>query len=197
MIDLSAEMIPNGVGEELLDFGYWQQPSSGAEPQRIDRPGGRMRATLTFPPMPAAVALRVLPRLKRAVREGLRVEWPLAGVSQGLPGSPVVDGAEPTGTSLPVRGLRPGYVAKCGYVLHIEQAATGKRFWHQLVATVVADGTGDATFDIEPPLRAVFADGDVIELARPTIEGRLIEAPGMQINVNHLRYPSALTIEEL
>lgn len=197
MIDLSAEMIPSGLDEQLLDFGFWQQPSSGAEPLRVDRPGSRMRATLTFPPMPHDVALRVLPRLKRAVREGLRVRWPLAGVSQGLPGNPVVDGAEPTGTSLPVRGLLPGYVAKCGYVLHIEQASTGAREWHQLLATVVADATGKAVFDIEPPLRAPFADGDVIELARPTFEGRLIDSLGAQITVNRLRYPSALTIEEV
>lgn len=197
MIDLSDEMIPNGFGDQLVDMGFWQEPSSGAEPQRIDRQGNRMRVTLSFPPLEPDVALRVLPRLKRAVREGLRVEWPLLGVSQGLPGSPVVDGDEPTGTSLPVRGLRPGYVAKCGYVFHIVRAATGKRYWHQILTTVVADGSGDATFDIEPPLRAVFADGDVIELARPTIEGRLLGTVASDLNVNRLRYPSALTIEEI
>lgn len=196
MIDLSDEMIPSSVGEESLDFGFWQQPSSGAEPLRVDRPGSRMRASFSFPAMPADVALRVLPRLKRAMRQGLRVRWPLASVNQGMPGSPVVDGAEPTGTTLPVRGLRPGYVAKCGYVLHIEQAATGKRCFHQLLATVVANGSGEAEFDIEPPLRVPFADGDVIELVRPTIEGRIVGGVASDLNVNHLRYPSTLTIEE-
>lgn len=197
MIDLSEEMIPNGLSDQLIDFGFWQEPSSGAAETRVNRPGSRMQVTLTFPPMRQEIALRVLPRLKRAVREGLRVRWPLVGVSQGLPGNPVVDGVVGAGTTLPVRGLTPGYVAKAGYVLHIEEAATGARCWHEVQTTVVADGAGEAVLSIEPPLRVPFADGDVIELARPTIEGRLIDAPGSELNVNHLRYPSALTIREI
>ena len=196
MIDLAEEMEPNGFEMELMDFGFIQRPSSGAASLRVDRPGSRMRVKLTFPPMRPDHARRVLPRLKRAVREGLRVRWPMVDVSQGLPGSPVVDGAMPTGTTLPVRGLRPGYVAKVGYVLHIEEAATGNRYCHELQATVIANGAGEAEFDIEPPLRAPFADGDTIELARPTIEGWLIEAPGAALNVNRLVYGTALTIEE-
>lgn len=196
MIDLSDEMIPNGFSEQLIDFGFWQQPSSGAAETRVNRPGSRMQVTLTFPPMRQETALRVLPRLKRAIREGLRVQWPLIEVSQGLPGAPVVDGIVGAGTSLPVRGLTPGYVAKAGYVFHIEEAATGVRCWHEVQTTVVADAAGEAVFDIEPPLRVPFADGDPIELARPTIEGRLLEAPGSDLNVNRLRYPSTLTIRE-
>lgn len=196
MISLAEEMVPNGFEEETLDFGFVQRPSSGAALLRVDRPGARLKVKLTFPPMRPDEARRVLPRLKRAVREGLRVQWPLVDVSQGLPGSPVVDGTPEGGTSLPVRGLAPGYVAKVGYVLHIEEAATGARYLHQLQATAVADAAGAAVFDIEPPLRAPFADGDAIELAQPTIEGLLAEAPGSSINLNRLVYGTALTIEE-
>ncbi len=95
-----------------------------------------------------------------------------------------------------MRGLTPGYVAKAGYVLHIEEAATGVRCWHEVQTTAVANDAGEVVLSIEPPLRVPFADGDAIELARPTIEGRLLEAPGSELNVNHLRYPSALTIRE-
>lgn len=196
MIDLSDDMIPNGFDDELLDFGFYQRPSSGASLLRVDRSGSRMKVALTFPPLRPDDARKVLPRLKRAVREGLRVRWPLVDVSQGLPGSPVVDGDEPSGTTLPVRGLTPGYVAKVGYVFHIEEAATGARYFHEIQETVVADGSGNAEFDIEPPLRAPFADGDVIELAAPTIEGALIDPVGSSLNVNRLRYPSTLIIEE-
>ena len=66
MIDLSDDMIPNGFSEELVDFGFLQQPSSGAESVRVNRPGTRMRVTLSFPPMRPEQAMRVLPRLKRA-----------------------------------------------------------------------------------------------------------------------------------
>src|SRR3546814_1909417 len=60
-------------------------------------------------------------RLLKAKREGLRIPYPLIDVPQGAPGSPVVDGADQSGTTINLRGLTPGYAAKEGYWLSIEE----------------------------------------------------------------------------
>jgi len=196
MIDLADEMVPNGAEIELLDYGFLQQPSSGAGSVRVSRPGSRFKVTLSFPPMPEDDARRVLPRLKRAKREGLRVRWPIGRGGQGFPGSPVVDGDEVAGTSLPVRGLTPGYAAKVGFVFHIEEGATGERHCHELLATAIAAPDGTAVFDIEPPLRAPFADGDTIELGAPTLEGWLLDNPVQSLSVDRLVRGVTLVLEE-
>jgi hypothetical protein len=109
--------------------------------------------------------------LARAKRQGVRIYLPVR-VPQGIPGSPVVDGAGQTGSTLAVRGLVAGYAARVGFWLTILEAAdddTG--YLHRMFQTSVADGTGDAVWEIEPPLRAPFADGDVIHIGNPYIEG--------------------------
>lgn len=196
MIDLAEEMEPNGFDEEPLDFGFLQRPSSGAATVRVDRPGSRMKATFSFPPYEPDVARRILPRLKRALREGVRIRWPLLGVNQGLPGNPVVDGDEVAGTTLPLRGLTPFYAAKTGFALHIEEALTGERHWHEVQEPAVANADGKIELLVEPPLRAPFADGDVVELARPTFEGWLLEPVGRSVSVDRLARGIVLTIEE-
>lgn len=197
MIDLADDMVPNGAEIELLDFGFLQRPSSGAPAIRVTRPGSRFKVTLTFPPMIESHARKVLPRLKRAKREGLRARWPIGREGQGFPGAPVVDGPEVAGTSLPVRGLTPGYAAKVGYILHIEEGATGERCVHELMETAIAGADGRAVFNIEPPLRAPFADGDTIELAAPTIEGWPLVNPLQALSVDRLVRGVVIELEEL
>lgn len=195
MIDLSELMVPNNMEEELLDFGFLQRPSSGASTIRVDRPGSRMKATFSFPPMRTDDARALMPLLKRAVREGLRIKWPLVDISQGVPGNPVVDGDDQAGTTLAVRGFNPGYQVKTGYVFHIEDG-DGNRYWHEVQAPVIANDDGEAELDIEPPLRAPFEDGDTIEMAKPTFEGWLIGNPTKATTVDRLVAGTRLTIEE-
>lgn len=197
MIDLATEMVPSGAEIELLDFGFLQRPSSGAPAVRVSRPGSRFRVALSFPPMTEQIARRVLPRLKRAKREGLRVRWPVGRGGQGFPGNPVVDGNGQAGTSLEVRGLTPGYAAGIGYVLHIEEGATGERCIHELQQTTIAGGDGKAVFDIEPPLRLPFADGDTIELAAPTIEGWPLTETVQSLSVDRLVRGVVIELEEM
>src|SRR5690606_5964570 len=98
------------------------RPSTGAAALRTNRAGTRYQVVLSFPPMKPDVARVFVSRFQQGQREGLRAEYPLLGLSQGPPGSPVVDGANPTGTTLPVRGLTPGYAAKEGYALTLIDA---------------------------------------------------------------------------
>lgn len=162
MIDLPAGVVPSEMEVLALDQGGILR---GASSLRIDRPGNRYAIGFTFPPS----AKPKLARIVRAKRQGIRVYLPLK-VPQGSPGSPVVDGADQSGTSLDVTGFTPGYFIKEDYWLTMVDA-DDNAFLHQVVETTAADASGDATISIEPPLREAFEDGDTIEFARPYIVG--------------------------
>jgi len=170
MIELPTDPAPNGVQPTLLDFGMNLRPSTGAAVLRVDRKGSRYRLQVSLPPMLPSVSRIFVSRLLKAKREGLRIEYPLIDVPQGAPGSPVVDGAGQTGTSLAIRGLTPGYAAKEGYWLSIEDE-NGQHYLHNVSETARADGSGEATLNITPELRAPFLDGATVHLAKPMVEG--------------------------
>lgn len=197
MIELPNDPSPNGVNIIPIDFGFHQRPGSGAAVLRVDRPGNRYRVELMFPPMKPETARKFTARTQRAVSEGLRADVPLLGLTQGAPGTPLVDGAVlAMVTSLPVRGLRPYYAAKEGYWFHVEDG-DGVRYLHTLTETGIADASGDLTLSIWPPIRAPLADGDAIELVKPTVEGVVAEHPGHSLSVDRLiRFGGSIVIEE-
>lgn len=196
MIELPNSPAPNGVEVTLLDFGMLLRPATGASPLRINRAGGRYRVALSFPPMKPDVARKFVARLQVARRQGLRVDYPLLGYDQGAPGVPVVDGSGPAGTSLPVRGLTAGYAVKEGYWLTLIDS-DGNRYLHCTSAAVRAAADGTAVLTIEPPIRAPLLDGDTILLARPTIEGLVVEDVGWSLAVDRLvRIGGTIVIEE-
>lgn len=185
MIELPELPAPNGVQASLIDFGLTLRPSSGAAVTRIARKGSRFRLTVTYPPMKPEDSRVFVARLLRAKGEGLRIPFPLIHGPQGSPGSPVVDGA-PTGNALPLRGLTPGYPAKEGYMLSIEDGE-GQHYLHTVAAPGRADASGKLTLSIEPELRVPFEDGDTVHLAVPMVEGFVDgEAWGWTIPVNKL-----------
>lgn len=194
MIELPENPAPNGVNPRLIDYGFTMRSPTGGSSLRLDRAGSRFAVEVSYPPMKADKARVFVSRLLEAKSQGLRIEFPLLGVSQGNPGSPVVDGAGQAGKTLAVRGLTPGYVVKEGYWLSIEQ--DGQHYLHNATAVVTADGTGDASLSITPALRVPFADGAVIHLAKPMIEGLVDgDAWSWQLPVNRL-IALAVTIEE-
>lgn len=196
MIELPEDPAPNGVELEQLDYGMLMRSPTGGSTLRVDRAGSRFKATVSYPPMQPHTARKFTARLQRAKREGLRIELPLLGLSQGIPGSPVVDGSGQSGITLAVTGLTPGYSIKEGYFLTIIDGDEN-RYLHQTVGSVVADGSGNATISIEPPLRAPMPDGAEILMANPTIEGALIDQIGWSLSVDQLvRIGGSITIEE-
>lgn len=170
MVELPETPAPNGMQPTLLDYGITLRPSSGAAVQRIDRPGSRFRMEVSFPPMKADLARTFVNRLLKAKREGLRMEVPLLGVSQGSPGSPVVNGANQTGTTISLRGFNPHHAVKEGYWLTLVDAA-GDYYLHQCTDPVFVDGSGTATLEIEPPIRAPIPDGATVLLGKPKVQG--------------------------
>lgn len=171
MIVLPSLPRPNRMVVETLDFGFTQR---GASSLRVERPGGRFRLSFSWPSeiMRPPVSSQFTAKLKRAKRQGVQIDV-LPPFPQGAPGSPVVDGSGQSGTSINVRGLTPGYTAREDYWLTIVES-NGTAYLHSVFQTVRAGSGGNATLQIEPPLRAPFADGDRVELARPFIQGELL-----------------------
>jgi hypothetical protein len=197
VIELPEDPAPNGVDVDLVDFGATLRPGGGASILRLNRPGTRLRLSVSYPPMTPDVARVFNRRLMTAKREGLRIDYPLLGLSQGAPGSPVIDGANPAGTTLPLRGLTPGYPVKEGYVLTLIDG-DGNRYTHFSGNSGFANTDGEFTIeDIEPPLRGVFDDGDEVLLAKPTFEGAVTEGIGWSLAVDRLvRRGAQIVIEE-
>ncbi len=170
MIEFPANPSPNGAAPSLLDYGFQLRGSLGGSTQRVDRAGSRFSVQVSYPPMPAQTARVFVSRLLTAKREGIRIEYPLLEQSQGIPGSPVMDGAGQRGTSIDIRGLTPSYGFKEGFWLTLIDA-DGVRYLHNCRSNEIASGTGTATITIEPPIRADFADGATVLLAKPEVEG--------------------------
>ncbi len=197
MIELPDDCVPSDFLWWGVDLGFVQEGSAGLG-DRIDRPGNHFACEATFPPMKPDLARRFATRVHRATREGLRIEIPLLGVHQGLPGAPVVDGDGQAGTALALRGLTPHYAAKEGFWLTATEALTGQRYAHRVQGSVAAEADGTVTLEIEPPLRAPLADGDTIELAHPTIEGALLAPARVSLAIDQLvRLGASLTIQEV
>jgi hypothetical protein len=174
MIELPAHPAPNRAEHEPLDYGITLRGALGAGSLRVNRPGSRFRAVVSFAPMEPQVADVFIARLIAARDEGLRIPYPQRRRARGNPGSPVVDGTNPQGKLLPLRGATPGHVFREGGWISIEDA-TGQHYLHNIRGTVRVAGDGTAELPISPALRAPFADGAAIHAGRPKIEG-LVES---------------------
>jgi len=185
MIELPPEVVPNNAEPSLMDFGGVMKPATGGKALRVDRLGNRFKATISLPPMENKANGRVVvSRLIRAKSEGIRIEYPLCGVDQGSPGSPRVNGADQAGTEIALKGFRPGYGCGEGYWLSIE--TDGQHYLYNAAAPATADGAGELTLTIYPPLRAEPADNDIVHLQRPMIEGLVMgEEQGWNISLAH------------
>jgi hypothetical protein len=193
MIELDG--YPNNAVVRPVDNGF-NQRGAGGPAQRVDRLGSHWAMEVTFPPMEAHKAGSLYADLTWSLSEGARLEVPLLGVNQGPSGSPVVDGAGQSGTTLNIRGLTPGYAAKKGFWLHIEDS-DGNRCLHQVKTGGRADASGDLAVVIWPALRLPFDDGDTVNLSNPTIEGAVESFDGGQLSVDRLvRFGGSITIEE-
>lgn len=194
MIEFPDNISPNGATPTLVDYGGVLRSAIGGATQKIDRLGSRFRVELTYPPMTEIDGRIFVSRLIRAKREGLRVEYPLLSVDQGLPGSPKINGAGQTGFTLVADGFTPNYVGKEGFWFSIESA--GQHYLHNITANFAADAAGAATINIFPALRIPFLDNDVLHFGKPMIEG-LVDGDeiGWQMSLAHL-IEFSVTIEE-
>ena len=178
MIELPASPAPNGVTPRLIDYGSIERPPLGGELTRIDRAGSRFAVEISWPAMTPDTAGAFVARLLRAKRQGLTIPFPLLGRSQGFPGNTafidhklaLVTGAGQSGTTLAMQGMVPGYEWKEGYGLSPIDA-TGRVYLHCCLPNTIVNGSGNATIEIEPPLRAPLPDGAFVLVSKPVIQG--------------------------
>ena len=194
MIELPEDIHPNQANPRMIDFGFTQESAGGAA-IRIDRPGNRYEVDLSFPVLTAEQARLLVSRLTRAKSEGLRVPYPLQWVSQGNPGSPVVDGSASAGRVLNLRDLAVGHAVREGYWLNVI-GADGTRYLHCVTEPALIGADGLATLAVEPPLRAIPADGWEVELAVPVIEGLITSDIGWTLSPGGFASGISVTVRE-
>jgi hypothetical protein len=168
MIEIDANVA--GCTMRLMDFGGELSPFLGGPVQRIERLGSRFAMDIQLPPMRIEPdGRRMISQLARAKFEGVRVEIPQVDFDTGAPGSTLVDGAVPGGTSLPIKSGTAYYAIKEGQFVTVIHS--GRRYVHMAAAQLILDASGEGDLTVHPMLRTPLSNNDVIEIGRPMIEG--------------------------
>lgn len=177
-IDWPDTIIPASATPFLRDFGGVLTPFLGGPEQRINRLGMRLGLRVTLPPMSFEVARVAVSRLMQGKAQRMVMKWPLAGFTPGSPGTPLVRVLVNSGTTLQIKGLSASYAFREGQPISV--VAGGRRYVHLIVASASANGSGDTTVSVWPPIRAAFSVNDVVEIATPRIEGHVL--PGDELS---------------
>lgn len=168
----------------LIDRSGAQQ-GLGASMLQVDRPGARWAIVVNTPAMemePHGRRWQAL--LLKAKKRGalLRIEEP--GLNIGSPGAPVIAADTATGRVLTVEGLTPGYVIRFGKWLSVVHE--GQRYLDQVAEEAIANADGEAEIELQNIIRVPFSAGDVVELARPMIEGLIPDELALDRPLDHL-----------
>ena len=194
MVKIFDTNLPHTASPAFIDAGFYVRNITGAIVQRVDRKGSRYRADFSFGPVYSDIARALIADMLEAKQSGIRLPYPLLE-PQGPSGLPRLNGASGGGTSLPIKGLIPGYVCRVGFWLSIESAA-GKHHLHNVQVGGIANAAGELTVTVKPEIQFPFADNSVINLDKPMIEG-VIEAPEWVWELNGDRIvPIVFSVEE-
>lgn len=167
MIDLPSFAVPGSFSGTLNDAGFTQ--SAMQSDDYIGRKGSRYTVAFTFGPYTPDEGRVMVSRLIAGKQGGVRLELPLLH-DQGSPGAPVTTSA--SGRTLALSGLTPGYAILEGYWLSLVKS--GQHFLHSVATGAVANASGVATIELNELLRDTFANGTVVNLAAPKVEGLLV-----------------------
>lgn len=169
-IELPQPRLPQSAIPRLLDWGADQKAPMGGAFQRLNRLGNRFALVITYPRLKPEPDGRILAaRLRRAKTEGALFPFPQPGLDIGNPGAPMVNGADQSGSVLILRGFTAGYVLREGQFFSIIHG--GRRYLHEASADAVATAAGGMTVSLNPMLRIRPANGAIVEVAKPYIEG--------------------------
>lgn len=168
-----------------LDWGGVIRSPLGGVDQRLNRLGDRFAIDVEMPPMPAEeMGAAWVARIIRAHKEGALFPWP-QGIDVDGSGALAVDGAGQTGTTLNVRGSAVGRKFVEGQFFSVIHG--GRRYLHVITAAATANSAGKAALGIEPMMRTSYANGAVIEVDQPMIEG-FLEGTGRDWTINIARF---------
>lgn len=132
--------------------------------QTQELPGARWKVQLDYPPLQDADAALMRAFLAKMRGQSNRVD--IGPFDRQLPrgtagGTPLVNGASQTGASLITDGWTAGATMLTG-----DYFAVGQQLFI-VVADATADGSGNMTLTIEPPIRTSFADNAAVVTSNP------------------------------
>ncbi len=159
----------------FIMWGSEQEPPFGGAITQIEHPGSRFSLDVQLPPLTAAQGRVWVARLIAGMADGdVSLEFPQPDFTPGGNANGAIKTAVSGGTTIALKGLAVGQTLAEGQFFSIIHS--GRRYLHQKSgsATVTADGSGEASITIEPPLRVGVSVDDVVEIATPTIEGILV-----------------------
>jgi len=123
------------------------------------------------------------------------LQLPEPGITIGSPGTPLVNGASQTGTSLITDAWSASYAIPKGKFVGV--SVSGLQYLYQTTTAVTASGGGAATLVLRPMLRTSPADNAALIINPATVEGFVTLSDGaMSISVNRLVEGFTFTIEE-
>jgi len=191
MIDLPTFAVPGSFQATFNDAGFTQTGIQSDD--YIPRKGGRYTVAFTFGPYTPENGRVMVARLIAGKQGGVRVKLPLLH-SQGTPGAPLLNGAVTTGRTIAIDGLTAGYVIQEGFWLSLVKS--GQHFLHSVGVGATANGSGQATIELNELLRDSFADNTVVNLAEPQVEGLLPGDWSWSVDVNRV-FPIEFSLKEV
>jgi hypothetical protein len=191
MIDLPTFAVPGSFQATFNDAGFTQTGIQSDD--YIPRKGGRYTVAFTFGPYTPENGRVMVARLIAGKQGGVRVKLPLLH-SQGSPGTPLLNGAVTTGRTIAIKGLTAGYVIQEGFWLSLVKS--GQHFLHSVGVGATANGSGQATIQLNELLRDSFADNTVVNLAEPQVEGLLPGDWSWGVDVNRV-FPIEFSLKEV
>lgn len=167
-------------------------PAAGGPRLPVNRMGDHWAIEIETRAFGVACGLALMSKVVRGKGQALAIRIPQIDHDAGPVGAPVIDGAGQSG-SLPVlRGLTPHYALAPRFVTVV----TGGRGYTYLSDPAVADGDGKITLSVWPMLRVPHADGDLVEIAEPWIEGLLDDGGAFDTGRPASITPETIVIEE-
>jgi len=191
MIDLPTFAVPGSFQATFNDAGFTQTGIQSDD--YIPRKGGRYTVAFTFGPYTPENGRVMVSRLIAGKQGGVRVKLPLLH-SQGTPGTPLLNGAVTTGRTIAIDGLTAGYVIQEGFWLSLVKS--GQHFLHSVGTGATANGSGQATIELNELLRDSFPDNTVVNLAEPQVEGLLPGDWSWSVDVNRV-FPIEFSLKEV
>lgn len=170
-IDLTTLPIVSAVPGPYA-FSGWRKPGLGGALAYEARPGDRWMMTVRTPMMPVEPDWRNWSALfDDAERYGGIVAIPQPGLALQPLGLPLVAATTGSGRMVPLDGLTPHATIRRGQWVSIQHG--GRWYADRVAEQVVANASGQATIRLRNLIRVPLSDGDVVELAKPVMEGAI------------------------
>jgi hypothetical protein len=161
-----------------IDPGGVVPGTLGGPSDIVERPGYRYAVTYSLPPLHSEDEARLFQsKLEKASREDASYLWPL-DFRPPSAGTPLINGASPTGAVIPIKGLFPGYSFREGQPVAVISEGVG--FVHRVATPTIAGVDGTVILPVFPLTRKAFLDNDVVEIEKPRIRGVLTWEPSGQ-----------------